>query len=266
MRGTNIGCWDEYSYSVRVLGGTHTTAGQHCPFHMAQTNPCNAPMLARTPTSILLVLTFLPFASSEFIVSQMSFLLKARKDKDKAKEIPSWKLAMLEAEGGGGGGSSSGAGASDSGGIKRPRPEDAANDERAGKQSSSSATDGPLKRPPAPPAPDLPPGNDDNDDDDDDEGFDPANYQLGDGSDDDDGAAADAAAWNQPEPSVEEKLLMRERRDGNKGVPRGKTFYVEDNEASLATSLGKERAEARRQTMKAMKRGEFMHDPRATTK
>ena len=190
----------------------------------------------------------------------MSFLSKARKDKDKAKEVPSWKLAMWEAEGGG---SSSGAGASDTGGLKRPRPEEEAN-ERAGKQLAGVDDEPPKRLLARAPSPDLPPGDDD-DDDDDDEGFDPANYQLG-SDDDDDGGGVDESAWNQPEMSVEEKLLAREARDGNKKGPRSKTFYVEDNEASLATSLGKERAEARRQTMNAMKRGEFLHDPRATRK
>ena len=159
-----------------------------------------------------------------------AMFIRKKPAKAEPREIPQWKLDMM-AE------ASSSTAAASSSSAKRPREDDPP----------------PAKPPPPPPAverdepkekksePDLPP-----EDDDDDEDFDPRIYG---GEDEDDDVPVPQALVARHAPlTVEQQLLMREARDSgrrNDGSVRTKTFYVEDQEASLVGSLGSEAKQAR---------------------
>ena len=142
----------------------------------------------------------------------MSFM-RLKKDKQQQREIPAWKLAMMDEGGDGAAGASSAA----SGGAASSSAADSA-------PAAAAAPPPPPEEPPKPPQPDLPA----EDDDDDDDNFDPSVYRIGDDDDDDPDAAvaAAAAAAAAPQLSLEEKLLQREARDS--GKRKNKAYYIED--------------------------------------
>lgn len=164
----------------------------------------------------------------------MSFLNRSKKKE--AKEVPQWKLDMLRAE------SESLARSSDRGSSssnatlgKRARDADA--QELRGEDSLACARPSTSSAPEPPP----PPKAAEDDDDDDDDNFDPSNYTLGDDDEED-------ANETMPMPpfapvhelTVEQQLLMREAKYGAR---KSKTYYVEDQQASLVDTPGRERAD-----------------------
>ena len=123
--------------------------------------------------------------------------------------------------------------------IARPREEE--EEAEARKQAATAATTAAASSTAA--APDLPA-----DDDDDDEDFDESKYKIGDESDDEEERLRMEQIRSrnfvgQRELTVEEQLLAREARDG---VKRNKVFYIEDEEASLEKTAGRQRQEERR--------------------
>ena len=158
-------------------------------------------------------------------------MMGIKKKKQEPKEIPAWKLAMMEEAGTSPPSSSSK--------IARPREEE--EEAEARKRAATAATTAAASSTAA--APDLPA-----DDDDDDEDFDESKYKIGDESDDEEERLRMEQIRNrnfvgQRELTVEEQLLAREARDG---VKRNKVFYIEDEEASLEKTAGRQRQEERR--------------------
>jgi hypothetical protein len=163
----------------------------------------------------------------------MSFM-RHRRDKGATREVPQWKLAMMDAD--------ASSPSPPGGGAKRAREEEPREDDGpTRRREADQLGDGPRGAIAiAPAAPVLPTR-----DDDDDEHFDPRIYGASDDEEaGDDGEAAAAAAAAAPGLTLEQQLLMREARDGKK---RARIFFLEDQEASLVKSLGGQRSEQRRE-------------------